>query len=62
MERPHEVQNLKNTEVNQAIQISEPQWVQCVGYRCLAVLGADGKWRSLANGKELTDVVKVYTD
>jgi hypothetical protein len=39
-----------------------PYWVQCKGYRCLAVLSNSGKWNSVATGKEMTDVVKVYSD
>ena len=39
----------------------ESLWVQCDGYRCLAFLGLDGKWRAYATGKELRDVVKVYS-
>ena len=35
-------------------------WVQCQGYRCLAVL-KDGKWRVYATGEELTDFIKVIS-
>jgi hypothetical protein len=37
-------------------------WVQCKGYRCLAVLDNSGKWNCVATGKELTDVIRVYSD
>lgn len=40
----------------------EIRWVQCKGYRCLAVLDAKGKWRCLATDEELNDIVKVYDD
>jgi hypothetical protein len=43
----------------QPSQLSEPCWVQCVGYRCLAVLNKNGKWRSYATGEELTGFLKV---
>ena len=43
----------------QPTQICEPCWVQCTGYRCLAVRDKNGKWRSYATGKELTDFIKV---
>jgi hypothetical protein len=39
--------------------VSEPCWVYCDSYRCLAVMDKKGKWRSYATGEELTDFVKV---
>jgi hypothetical protein len=59
---PREQQNLKFTEITPAIHASQPQWVQCHGYRCLALLGQDGKWRCFATGEELKDVVKAPID
>ena len=34
-------------------------WVQCAGYRCVAVLGSDGKWRNVSTGLVLTDFIAV---
>jgi len=39
--------------------VGEPVWVKCDGYRTMAVLGADGKWRKLVDGGELTGTVEV---
>jgi hypothetical protein len=39
--------------------IQEPVWVQCNGYRCLAVLDEKGCWRSYHNMKPLTDMLHV---
>jgi hypothetical protein len=30
---------------------------QCAGYRCLAIYGEDGKWRSAQNNEELPVVI-----
>jgi hypothetical protein len=40
--------------------LCEPCWVQCQGYRCLAVL-RNGKWRTYATGGELADFIKVIS-
>jgi hypothetical protein len=45
-----------------AIRPGEIRWVLCKGYRCLAVLGTKGKWKCLATGKELNDVVRICVD
>ena len=37
-------------------------WVQCKGYRCMAVLDANGKWKSFITGEELSGVFNVYSD
>jgi len=38
-------------------------WVQCKGYRCLAVTDASDKWRCFITGKDLSDhILKVYCD
>ena len=39
--------------------ISEPSWVQCKGYRCLAVWDKKGKWKSYSTGAELIDFLRV---
>jgi hypothetical protein len=43
-------------------RIGEPVWVQCDGGRCLATLGADGKWKTFYNGKPLHGVIKWLAD
>ena len=42
--------------------IDKSRWVQCKGYRCLAIPTDDGKWLCFATGKELTDIIHVYPD
>jgi len=37
----------------------EKYWVQCKGFRILAMADKDGTWRSFFTGKELPDVVGV---
>ena len=34
--------------------------VQCAGFRCLAYMGSDGKWRN--SGGEVLEVIKVESD
>ena len=34
-------------------------WVQCEGFRCLAYLDGDGKWRNWINGEKLPNVIKI---
>jgi hypothetical protein len=34
-------------------------WVQCSGYRCLAVIDEAGLWKAFYGGEELPDVIKV---
>jgi hypothetical protein len=36
-------------------------WVQCKGYRCLALLTKDGKWKCFATGEELHNVLNVHS-
>lgn len=43
---------------SQAVK-SEPVWVQCNGYRCLAVKDEVGNWRKYHNRSPLPDVVRV---
>jgi hypothetical protein len=42
-------------------KFSELSWVQCNGYRCLAMMNADGKWIAVGTGEELTDVIGIYS-
>jgi hypothetical protein len=41
-------------------QINQQYWVQCDGYRCLAIMDDAGKWESVSTRKEVTGVIKVY--
>jgi hypothetical protein len=47
--------------IPQGQPLIEPSWVQCRGYRCLAVLNKDGKWITYSNGKEITDFIRVIS-
>jgi len=40
----------------------ENHWIQCKEYRCLGVFDKSGKWFSFSTGRELTDVVRVYSN
>ena len=40
--------------------LNEPCWIQCQGYRCLAVL-RNGRWLTYATGEELADFIKVIS-
>ena len=35
-------------------------WVQCDGFRTLAVMRTDGKWKTFHNEEELSGVTKFY--
>ena len=39
--------------------IGETVWVQCEGFRTLAYRDDKGRWRTVADGRELKGVVKV---
>ena len=41
---------------------SKPVWVQCEGFRCLAVMDEQGKWKTVFGGAELTGNIKVIAD
>jgi hypothetical protein len=41
-------------------EIGQKYWVKCKSYRCIAILGNDGKWASLATGKEVAGILNVY--
>jgi len=62
MNHPPENQRRNQDEFAPVIQSSEPRWVQGKGYRCLAILGPDGKWRSFSTGDELKDVVEAVLE
>ena len=58
------LKNMKpaETSVNQATDPQKPEpgvryWVQCPGYRTLAVLNAAGKWCAFCDGHELPEVI-----
>jgi hypothetical protein len=37
--------------------VGQRYWVQCEGFRCMAVADNDGKWKMFHSGKELTSKV-----
>ena len=39
--------------------IGHAVWVKCEGHRTLAYRDSEGVWRALADGKEVTGIVKV---
>ncbi|HEV2693926.1 MAG TPA: hypothetical protein VG347_13615 [Verrucomicrobiae bacterium] len=39
--------------------VNVPVWVQCNGYRCMAVLNYKGEWRTYPNHEPLTDIVQI---
>ena len=59
-----EVMNGKGQNSGEVIAEAQPLnglcWVQCKGYRCLAVL-SNGKWSAYATGEELTDFIRVIS-
>jgi hypothetical protein len=58
MNYPPVNQPMNQNKFTPVIQSSEPRWVQCKGYRCLAILGPNGKWRCFSTGDELKDSVE----
>ena len=36
--------------------------VRCQGFRCLAYLDSEGKWRNAYDDKELPEVIEVYSE
>jgi len=38
-------------------QLDKPYWVQCKGYRTMAVFRSDGKWMGLGDNKKLLNVL-----
>jgi hypothetical protein len=61
MNTPEQYPNQEITsDARPPIEPGKAYWVQCKSYRCLAVLDQQGRWRSYANDKELTDVIKVF--
>ncbi len=49
----------KNDKSRGLPPVGEPVWVQHEGYRTMAYLDKDGKWRKLYDGDELVGAVKV---
>jgi hypothetical protein len=41
------------------VEVGEPIWVQCEGYRCLAYLNQRGEWRAYFDNSKLPDTIKV---
>jgi hypothetical protein len=52
----------KLSKDNQPAKIGETYWVQCKNYRTLAVMGTNGTWRAICDGRELFDVLGFYLD
>jgi len=48
------------TVIPQAELPGAPCWVQCRGYRCLAVL-KNGRWKCYSTGVELPDFIEVIS-
>jgi hypothetical protein len=44
----------------QLVQAGQPYWVQCTDFKCRAVVGKAGRWKDLATGKRLPDVINVF--
>ena len=55
----NESNDRKHTDERRLPEPGEPVWVQCQGYRTLAVRDEKGKWRTVGKGEELTGPVKV---
>jgi len=55
--------NVTDTVTNGGPQTQQkntgPVWVQCPGFRCLAYLDEDGKWRTVFNNEILTRVLVI---
>jgi hypothetical protein len=47
--------------VRQVLEIGQPYWVQCKNIRCMAVVDKEGKWKTSNNGRELPDVINVFS-
>jgi hypothetical protein len=57
------VNNPAHQENQQALRrpspVNVPVWVQCKGYRCMAIQNYKGEWRTYPNHEPLTDIVHV---
>ena len=51
-----QAQNLDGLILAKRLPTNEQQWVHCNGYRCLAYLDHDGKWRAYSTGLLLLGV------
>jgi hypothetical protein len=38
---------------------NKPVWVKCDGFRCLAIMDNNGKWKTVFGGKELPGNIEV---
>jgi hypothetical protein len=53
--------NLLKRDINEKEpQVGKRYWVQCDGFRTMAVMNKDGKWLTVFNEKELPDVICYY--
>ena len=41
---------------------NKPIWVQCEGFRCLAIMEDNGKWKTVFGSRELTGTITVIAD
>jgi hypothetical protein len=47
--------------VRQFLEVGQPYSVQCKNIRCMAVVDKEGKWINCNNGRELQDVINVFS-
>ena len=59
MRRNAPIPTIASQKADKQLVKNAPVWVQCEGYRCLAVLDHKGRWKAYATHKELSGVVKV---
>lgn len=45
--------------MEQSLEMGKSYVVQCDGYRCVAVVEKDGRWKSVFTGNELRGVINV---
>ena len=51
--------DISNTPVPLEIKAGVHYWVQCKGYRCLAIKNTEGVWKSVGTGNVIPDVIEV---
>ena len=52
-------ENEENQNMEQSPEIGKSYIVQCDGYKCVAVIEKDGRWKSVFTGNELRSVINV---
>ena len=52
-------ENGQNQTMEQSLEMGKSYVVQCDGYRCVAVVEKDGRWKSVFTGNELRGVINV---